>query len=89
MINEKIKKTERSRKKKIDKIEDLIYHSDVETRINLFNFIATKIGPEHIREFFYEEGTGIRCLYSNISTLLLDEIIDHIGDKCEKYRLKL
>ena len=74
------------RKKKINKIEDLLNHSSIDDRRHIFNLIAQNFGPKF--NGFYEEGTGIRILYDNMSNNLLDEIIENLEINNDKYKLK-
>ncbi len=79
----------RERKKLICLIDELLYFTDIEMRRQLFNLMASFMGPESISDFFYEEGGGIRILYDNIQNLLLQDMLEFLTKKCEKYKIIL
>ncbi len=80
---------DRARKKMINDVDEFLYLTDIYIRIELFNIMAMEMGQENTKDYFYEEGAGIRILYDNIQTPLLFTMVEFLEKKCGKYLLIL
>ncbi len=69
-------------------IDDDIINVDIETRIEILNLIASSYGSDS-KEILWECGTGIQIKFEDISTSVLNDILDIIKKNVEKYKLNL
>jgi len=65
-------------------VNENIENCTINSKIQILNMITQKIGVDNI----YEEGTGIRILYSKIPGYLLQEIVDFVKEAIKETELK-
>jgi len=75
----------KERKKLINSVHDNINDILIEDRIKILNMIQDVVDIEDL----YEEGTGIRLLYSNLSDSYLKKINDFIIEAKVKTHINL